>query len=393
MVKVHYRCSLVLAPLLLPASIAYSSKNNISTLSPKDNSAAICRQICTIDGSTKKSQISSLKKLRNYHKKEFQILDGISNTTFDFLIENLPKIRSIHFDNALSISRSISQIKNFKDLRHLTISDVQLERLDFIGELTKLQTLAIDPGFLTLNRINVLPDNFSKLKQLKHLTIKNLPLGSISKIKAKNLRSLHLHNIPIKSLASILSFKKLAKLTLSALPPQKLPDLGQLKNLRNLGVFKCMVGDTTFLENVHNLRELSISQTRIRDLSALVGMRYLHTLNAPEINLNSWEFLSKVNLEKLVIPYSNFTTPNNLKKMTNLKHLNIAATEVSDISPFSLLPHLNFLDLRESHANLSSLFKFKAIREVLVSPHEVSANLKRAIQEQAPHINLTIQYL
>ena len=393
MEKVHYKCGFVLASLLLSPAIAYPSTNGTPTVSPKDTNTTICRQVCTIDGSTSKFQITALKKLRNYHKKKFQILDGIANITFEFLIESLPKIESININNALSISESIPKIKRLKHLKNLTVSDVQLDGLEFLGELTKLQALTIDPGFLTLNRINVLPDNFAKLRKLRHLTIKNLPLESISNIRAKNLRSLHLHNIPIKSLSNILNFKKLERLTLSALPPQKVPDLGQLKKLQYLAVFKGMVGDTTFLENVHNLKELSINQTRIRNLNALVGMRYLRTLKAPGINLTSWEFLSKVNLEKLVIPYSNFATPKNLKKMTNLKHLNIAGTEVSDISPLGILPNLNHLDLRESHANLSSLSKFKAVREVLLSPHEISATLKKDIQEKAPHINITIQYL
>lgn len=175
------------------------------------------------------------------------------------------------------------------DLRHLNISDTQVNDLYPLRNLTKLEALLC-------RRTDV-----ADLEPLKYAT---------------SLRELIIEETKINDLSVLRNFTKLEKLNCSNTPVYELVPLKSLRDLR------CAKTDVTSLEplaTMTNLVYLDCSETSVSDLQPVAstsGVTWLNLENTPVVNLEPLQALTK--LQVLVL---NSTPVENLEALNGLPAL------------------------------------------------------------------------
>lgn len=194
--------------------------------------------------------------------------------------------------------------------------------------------------------------------------------------KTPNLIRLALGYTNVQDLSVLGELSGLELLELHHCPAKDFSPIGRLTNLRHLIVQDCAnLEDISFLSGCPNLRELVVmSNGPIEDysaLSALDELQYLHlegadpalfvpylmgkTVHQLKIGWNSIDSLAALDgiagLEELICYGMNFNTLDGGERLTNLKRLEIHASnggENIDLAPLLRLPALETLTLSEN---------------------------------------------
>ncbi len=339
--------------------------NSISTLAPL-KALPNLKKLYIANNKLKKIP-RELLKLK--HLSHLDLLGNYTLEDTDVLWE-LEGLELLTLSNARGDNAVGPGVFRLTNLRELTLdiywdesADV-LKGLEGIGQLTKLEKLTISGA-----NVRVIPEEFTQLKALKELTLKDQGLADISclhdlpaletvvlascSIKTipegfstlKGLKYLNLsHNAPLESVPGLRDLPALEQLELFSKLKAVPETLGTLHGLRvlKLNAEKCPISFLPFLENLEELYianvlfdELPPTLTKLKDLTLFRGAEatddsYLARLPA---------------LEKLAVSQPNFKLP----VIPNLRSLSVGAiTGEADLGALSSMPHLQELRLHRS---------------------------------------------
>lgn len=192
-------------------------------------------------------------------------------------------------------------------LTYLDLTDCSLstDSLEYIGNLTELQTLLLSGCGLT---------NIRALSPLESLEILDLSCNSISDITA----------------------------------------LSSLKSLTELNLADNAVTVLTALEGMRSLVSLDVSYNRVTDLSPLVSSYNLTTLIINNNGLTNLSVVSEMKqLEQLSASHNSLTDVSELAVCEKLTHLELAYNALTSVDVITSMPNLTYLDI--SHNQITAL--------------------------------------
>ncbi len=163
--------------------------------------------------------------------------------------------------------QSLKEVRHFKSLKSLSITNSQITDLTPLEGLTQLNWLFLDES----NVSNL--ETLSKLENLQYIKISISKITDISPLN--NLRSL-------KTL--VLDGNKI----------ESLPSLQELKNLKRLSLDGNQITDIKPLAALSNLNHLDLQSNEINDLTPLAALK-----NLKDLWLGSNPDVTKAEVEKL----------------------------------------------------------------------------------------------
>ena len=308
------------------------------------------------------TKISDLRAVKTYPKLEELKLNG-SLVTDAGQLNHHPSIRLLDLsDCKLEVLPS-----HLRLLTDLTLANTSLPNLAGLKDLPRL-------NWLDLRRSNV--EDISELanfKQLKVLKLAGTKVTDLSPLAGLNLGYLDLSDTQVTDLSP----------------------LAGNTNLSNLQLSGSSVTDLTGLPE-NDYSSVDLSNTQITDLSPLSNSSKL-TLNlsgTPIEDLSSLELDKSVErLDDLNLSDTRFSDLSVLSGQSSLGVLNLARTQVRDLSPLAKLARLYELDLSGSSVDLStirSLYKYQYLRLHLLDLeiHDLSP-LKHLLELGELHIDCT----
>ncbi|KAL4567615.1 hypothetical protein LXL04_023204 [Taraxacum kok-saghyz] len=192
------------------------------------------------------SAIKGAKNLRTFLAVSFEVKYSwqriyISNKVLVDLLQELPLIRVLSLSQ-LSISEVPEFIGSLKHLRYLNLSKTDITCLrDNICNLSNLQTLIV----FGCSRLETLPNNFSKLKSLRHFDIGDTPL----------------FKMPL-GIGELKSLRTLTKIIIEGENGFSITDLKDLKDLQG----KISIKGLEKVQSRIQAQEANISQKRLDEL-------------------------------------------------------------------------------------------------------------------------------
>ena len=217
---------------------------------------------------------------------------------------------------------------DLNQITHLDASWRKIQNLNGIEHLVNLVVLDLSRNQIT---------DVAPLGALHHLTELNLSKNYITDLSSVHFDALT--NAQIK----ILNLER-----------NSISDISLLQNLGNLHELNLnynKVVDLSPLENLEFLVELGLRENEIIDiqpLSSLYQLEYLNIHTNPNIS-SALPLEDLTNLQTLIM--ENVRLADDIDLLANMEHLsrlNIANSQVTDISPLGRLPRLTELNLREN---------------------------------------------
>jgi len=290
----------------------------------------------------------------------------------------------------------ISPVRNLNKLKVLRANSTLIEDITALKYNLSLEELEV---------ANTIVENLGTLSSLRNLVKLNLADTQVSRISnlknCPNLTSLNLSGTRIANVGILQELPQLKTLDISNTAVRDLGPISNLKDLQSLNISGSAISNLQALSEMENLRELYCSNTSIRDLSPLKGNRRLSKIYCDHTNIgdaeasaftkdnpftlvifdtealrNWWNSLplywkavfSKqiqvdseptteqlhqvINLQELDLSGNTFMQ--NLmpvSRLTNLRSLNIANTEIGFLQPIQGLANLESLNIAHTYIN------------------------------------------
>lgn len=260
---------------------------------------------------------------------------SIFNLPVKWLSPNLGELTklqtlALHLGESSRLPQAISQLQRLKTLMIDSIDLSSASSLE-IWKLTNLTKLG-----LSNNKISCLPPNIRQLTGLCHLTIKDTyhlqtvskEIGLLPKLHTLNFSNLHsLTSIPqeISQLTQlrVLKLKGLPKLSAYPLTEKKLPRLRilELVDLPAITDFPTTIWDSSTLQKLTiGLTSLSTIPTQISQLKKLQHLRLVGLVNLTDLpneigELTGLRSLSLIGLSKLKLESDTLLKLNSLDKL------------------------------------------------------------------------------
>ena len=321
-------------------------------------------------------------------------VDMLSDLTFlDISGTSIDDISALRGANKLKTLKANSTL--IEDLTPLKYA-VTLEELEVAN--TNVENLSVLAALSNLSKLNIANTNVHNIIDLKH---------------CPNLNSLNLSGCRISTIAPLQDITHLKSIDLSQTTIRDLSPLSNLKELQNVNISDTPVAHLNALSELENLNALYCSNTNVRDLSPLNGLTKLNkiycdhsgidnTLASAFTNENPrtlviydtealfqwWNSLpifwkavfSKqikidaqptteqlhqiINMPELDLsgnPYMQNLLP--VSRLTNLKSLNLANTEITSLEALEGLAYLESLNLNNTFiSDLSPLHDMNSLR-------------------------------
>ncbi len=290
----------------------------------------------------------------------------------------------------------LSPVRNLNKLKVLRANSTLIEDITALKYNLSLEELEV---------ANTIVENLGTLSSLRNLVKLNLADTQVSRISnlksCPNLTSLNLSGTRIANVGILQELPQLKTLDISNTAVRDLGPVSNLKDLQSLNISGSAISNLQALSEMENLRELYCSNTSIRDLSPLKGNRRLSKIYCDHTNIgdaeasaftkdnpftlvifdtealrNWWNSLplywkavfSKqiqvdseptteqlhqvINLQELDLSGNTFMQ--NLmpvSRLTNLRSLNIANTEIGFLQPIQGLANLESLNISHTYIN------------------------------------------
>ena len=304
---------------------------------------------------------------------DLTILD-ISETS----IEDISPLRSA---NKLKVLRANSTL--IEDISALKYC-ITLEELEVAN--TSINDIAVLQALRNLQKLNLSNTMISRLQYLKscpNLSTLNLSGCKISNISAlqdlSQLKSVDISNTAIRDLSPLSQTKDLQSLNISGTAVTNLRALGQLENLRELYCSNTSINDLSPLKSHKRLSKIYCDKSGIGDEEASAFTKdnpytliifdsealrswwdalpiYWKAVFSKQVKIESdpttEELHQIINMQELDL--SGNTYLQNLMpvaRLTNLKTLNIANTEIGFLQPIQSLANLESLNLESTYIN------------------------------------------
>lgn len=309
-----------------------------------------------------------LNNPKSQNPLELNIKEGvITNSSLKIISNNFSKLKKLSIYNSNKIDDIPIEFSKLKELESLTLRVGLLKYVpNLIIELPKLNILD-----LKYNLISKLPKNFGKFKNLKTLNLSSNEISIISESigDLNSLNTLFLHYNKLSHLPK--NFGELVNLKTLYLDNNKLSSLP--KNFENLVNLK-----TLFLNNNFFIR-LPVSLEKLINLEKLT----IHNNGMTSLNFN-FEKLTKLNvlyIGSTMHPRKNFNRlthlPESIGTLKNLMVLHLFGTGINKLPKnIGNLVNLLELDLRgctitnlpdsfENLINLKRIFLDKSHKKIL----------------------------
>ncbi len=288
------------------------------------------------------------------------------------ILRNANKLKVLHANSTLI--EDISALKYVITLEELEIANNNIENIAVVTNLKNLQKLNIS---------NTMVNRLTDLKNCPTITSLIANGCKISNISAlqdmPQITILDISNTTVRDLSPLQSLASLQSLNISGTPVSNLQSLSELQNINELYCSNTNIKDLTPLSGHRKLSKIYCDNTKIGnteagnfsssnpftlviyDTKALEDWWnnlpiYWKTVFAQQIKLDSnptTEQLHEIiNMQELDLsgnPYMQNLMP--VSRLTNLKSLNIANTEISTLMAIQALSKLEILNLEDTYIN------------------------------------------
>ena len=293
-------------------------------------------------------------------------------------IEDISPLRSA---NKLKVLRANSTlIEDISALKYcITLEELEVANTA-ISDITVLQSLR---NLQKLNLANTMVSRLQQLKNCPNLTTLNLSGCKMSNIAAlqdlPQLKIVDISNTSVRDLSPLSQAKDLQSLDISGTAITNLRALAELDNLRELYCSKTSINDLSPLKSHKKLSKIYCDKSGIGDAEASAFTKenpytlviydsealtswwdalpiYWKAVFSKQVQLESQptteELHQIINMQELDLSGNSYLQ--NLipvTRLTNLKSLNIAHTEIAFIQPIQSLSNLESLNLEGTYIN------------------------------------------
>ena len=309
--------------------------------------------------------------LRQAIRERLELPDEISLTQIEMLRLTKLNAKEAQIENITGLEYAIN-------LESLVLGINNIQNITPLAGLINLDSLTLQNTPIT----DLAP--LSNLTQLTYLNLTGAPIKDLTPLaNLAQLKELHLGHCQIRDLTPLSNLTQLMVLNLSKNQIVDVSPLANLTALKKLHIDRNQVVDVSPLTNLTQLTNLTIANNPITDFRPLFGLNLqsvdvdIHKLQEltsiaveiPDLNLKQAikaalglpdevaltqaEMLRLVRLKPKEAEIGDLT---GLEHAKNLKTLDLAVNNISDIAPLSTLTKLNLLILRNNPiADLSPL--------------------------------------
>lgn len=211
-------------------------------------------------------------------------------------------------------------------LETLTISNLRIDSLSALSELSKLRSLTLNNCSFPSEDLSIL----AKLPMLNSLTITNCGVSSISGLEgAVGLQYLNLSSNAVRNIDVLSGMSELTELHLQYNAIMDLDAISPLRSLQKLDV------------SYNNL-------TSLQPLSECAALTWVNASNNQLSNVNGVAALPA--LTSLSLSFNQLTDISELGALLQLQELSISNNTISDFSPLDALSHLEIVDISYNQA-------------------------------------------
>lgn len=293
------------------------------------------------------TSVEDITTLRNANKLKVlransTLIEDISVLKYVITLEEL-EIANTNIDN-------IAVVTNLKNLQKLNISNTMVNRLTDLKNCPTITSLIANG--CKISNISALQD----MPQITILDISNTTVRDLSPLQSlASLQSLNISGTPVSNLQSLSELQNINELYCSN---TNIKDLTPLSGHRKLSKIYC---DNTKIGNTEagNFSSSNPFTLVIYDTEALVNWWntlpiYWKAVFSQQIKLDSEPTTEQlheiINMQELNLsgnPYMQNLMP--VSRLTNLKSLNIANTEIPSLIAIQALSKLEILNLKETY--------------------------------------------
>ena len=144
------------------------------------------------------------------------------------------------------------------------------------------------------------------------------------------------------------------------------------------------------IANFHNLKELVITNAELESLQPLRRLSNLKVLNLDGCRIKDLSPLPQMMVADLSLNNTNVTDLSPLRSLTSLKYLRLKSTPVEDLSPLTELQNLEYLDLMRSRnvKKFDSLTSLSQLKYLCVAYTGISEEDIKSLKASLPSCSI-----
>ena len=317
----------------------------------------------------------------------------MANTTVEDLsvLASLRNLTNLNLANT-QVSR-LTQVKSCPDLTTLNVSGTRIANIGVLQDMTKLRSLDIS---------NTSVRDLGPISQLKDLQSLNISGSAISHLRAlsemENLKELYCSNTSINDLSPLKGNRRLSKIYCdhSGIHDE------EASAFTKENPFALVIYDTEALKNWWN--GLPVYWRSVFSKQIQVGKEptteQLHQIiNLQELDLSGNGFLQNLmpvsrltNLRSLNIANTEISYLQPIQGLSNLESLNIEHTYINDLKPLQDMPSLRYLNIMNTPVNdLSALANDGKIEVILADSTIIGKSQVVALKEKQRQVTVVYQ--
>jgi len=287
---------------------------------------------------------ASNRRIKNISQLEYCVglrevkLNGTLITDISPL-QKCDRLRNVEIEN--TNVGDIGALKNKKYLRMLNVSGTVVE------DLSPLRGIPLN--YLYISRTNVRdiseidPEGLSVF-EAAGLNIEDWSILS----RAINMASIDLSSSNVRDLSFVTYMRRLFHLSISSTHAQ-MPEGASFPSLSTFTARNSTIADLSFLENSFGIYGVDIDNTLVGSIDPLRGKKNLRWFSSSNCNLKSIDgLIGCPNLYSVDVSRNSIECIDSLAEMVNLNRLNLAETDVKDLSflKSTELKSLNVVDCK-----------------------------------------------
>jgi hypothetical protein len=298
----------------------------------------------------------------------------LSGTSIEDLapVRNLNKLEVLRANSTLV--EDLSVLKYNITLKELEVANTTIDDLSVLTTLRNLEKLNL--ANTQINRLTLLKN----CPNLVSLNLSGTPISNVGILHdLVKLKSLDISNTTIRDLSPLAGLKDLQSLNISGTAVANLQTLGELENLREFYCSNTSINDLTPLKKNRRLSKIYCDHSGIHDAEAIVFTKtnplalvifdtealktwwrelpiYWKAVFSKQIQVDSEPTTEQlhqiINMQELDLSGNAFMQ--NLmpvSRLTNLRSLNIANTEIGFLQPIQGLANLESLNIAHTYIN------------------------------------------
>ena len=266
-------------------------------------------------------------------------IEGQIRTLSD--LDLMPNLESLSLEDEHSIT-SFSNLSGKSKLTHLTVINCGLETNDLnaFGGLTALELLDISDN--NVSSISVL----SNLTGLKYVYLAQNRIDDLSPLtSATSLECIDAHQNNLTSIPDFTSQNLMTTLILGSNRISDISAIHHLTELTYLDVSKNLISNGKNLSKLEKLDTLNVSGNNLTNFDFLSSLPLIRHLDVSSTSFVSTKPIAELNLLTFNANNTGLATLDDIAKYKELISLEIAQTNVTDISFLNGLDCLDYLDI------------------------------------------------